>query len=92
MVKRYKKLFCLKSLLTFLFLILLIDFFHTEKNIQANHICPACHFQNSTLAIDQINFFHLPQLYILEILKTVESFHYSQDCFLNPTSRSPPQI
>jgi hypothetical protein len=92
MVKRYKKLFCLKFLLTFLFLIVFINFFHTEKNIQSNHFCPACHFQNSTLATNQINFFHLPQLHLLEILRTLESYHYSQNCFLNPTSRSPPQI
>jgi hypothetical protein len=92
MVTRYKKFLCLEFLLIFLFLILFINFFHTEKTGQSNHFCPACHFQNSTLAIDQINFFHPPQLYFLEVLKAIESYHYSQNCFLNPTSRSPPQI
>ncbi len=92
MIKKYKKLFCLKFLLTFLFLILSINFFHTEKNIQPNHFCPACHFQDSTLATDQINFFHLPQLCLLEILKKFESFYYWQVFFIDSTSRSPPQI
>ncbi len=92
MVKRHKKLLCLKSLLIFLFLTLFINFFHTEKTVQPNHFCPACHFLNSTLATNQINFFHLPQLYLLEILKKIESFNYWQVFFIDSTSRSPPQI
>lgn len=86
------KLFNLAFLFIFLLLNLFINFFHTEKNFQPNHFCPACHFQNSTLTTNQINFFHLPQLYLLEILKKFESFNYWQVCFLDPTSRSPPQI
>jgi low temperature requirement protein LtrA len=76
----------------FLSITLFINFFHTENTIQPNHNCPACQFQNSTLATNQINFFHLPQLVLLETLKTFEIFHYSNLCFINPTSRSPPNF
>jgi len=92
MNKRYKKYFNLAFLLTYLFLTLFINFFHTEKNIKSDHSCPACHFQNSTLTTNHINFFCLPQLSLLELLKTNESINYWQIYFADPTSRSPPQI
>jgi hypothetical protein len=86
------KLFNLAFLFIFLLISLFINFFHTEKNIQPNHFCPACHFQNSTLTTNQIHFFHMPQLYLMEILQTFESSNSRQTFFLDPTSRSPPQI
>jgi len=92
MIKKHKSLFHLIFLSTFLSLTLFINFFHTEKNVRSSDFCPACHFQNSTLTTTQINFFHLPQLSLLEILKTFESFNYKEIYFIEPTSRSPPQI
>jgi hypothetical protein len=86
------KLFNLAFLFIFLLISLFINFFHTEKTTKGNDNCPACHFQNSSLTTSQINFFHMPQLYLLDILKTFESFNYWQIFFLDPTSRSPPQI
>jgi hypothetical protein len=86
------KLLNLSFLLVFLFTTLFINFFHTDKTVLSKDNCPACNFQHSTLATSQIHFFQLPQLYLLEPLKTFYSFSYSKTSYLNPTSRSPPQI
>jgi len=79
-------------LVIFLFVSLFINFFHCEKKVRSSHFCPACQFQNSTLATNQINFFQLPQLALLEILKSFESFQYNQIYFVPPASRSPPLV
>lgn len=92
MVNKYKKLLNLAFLIIFLSLILSINFFHIDKTLTCNNSCPACHFLNSTFTTNQINFFHLPQLFLLEIVQSFESFHYKQILFTNPLSRSPPQI
>ncbi len=92
MAKKYFKSFHLVFLFIFLLLNLIINFFHCEKNVRSRDFCPACHFQSSTLTTTSINFFHIPQLHFIEILKTFESVPY-QEIFLNhPNSRSPPQI
>lgn len=92
MTKKYKKRANVIFLFLFLGVILFINFFHTEKDIQNNKDCPACHFQNSTLTTSQINFFHLPQLYLLETIKTFDSFNYEELFYIEPASRSPPII
>jgi len=89
MVNKYKKLLDLAFLIIFLSLILFINFFHTDKTLTCNNSCPACHFLNSAFATSQIDFFHLPQLSLLEIIQTFESFHYIQISITNPLSRSP---
>jgi hypothetical protein len=83
-VKKYRVRFSLVFLFLFLSVTLCINFFHTESSINPNHNCP--------IATNQIAFFHLPQLTLLEMLKTFEAFHYNSLCFVNPTSRSPPQV
>lgn len=88
--RKLHPIFNLAFLALFFIITLSINFFHTEDSLQSNHNCPACQFQNSTFATSQINFFHLPQLVLLEALKTLENFHYSHLFFINPTSRSPP--
>ena len=92
MILKCKKPFNFIFLFTFLFITLFINFFHTEKNVQPNHLCPACHFLNSTLTTSQINFFHLPQLSSLGALRLFESFQYKQIFIVHASSRSPPQI
>ena len=92
MSKVQKKYSNLIFLFFFLAVTLFINFFHTEHALQASNACPACRFQNSTLATSQIHFFHLPQLSLLETLKTFETFHHNQLFFITPSSRSPPQI
>ena len=86
------KLLNLSFLLFFLIITLFINFFHTDKTVLSKDNCPACNFQHSALATSQIHFFQLPQLYLLEPLKTFYSFSYQEISYLNPTSRSPPQI
>ena len=92
MSKAQKKYSNIIFLFAFLAVTLFINFFHTEHAVQTNNTCPACHFQNSTLTTSQINFFHLPQLSLLETLKTFETFNQDQLFFITPASRSPPQI
>jgi len=92
MLNNSKKLLNLAFLIIFLSLIVFINFLHTEKTLTCNNFCPACHFLNSTFATSQINFFHLPPLYLLETIQAFESFHYKQISIINPLSRSPPQI
>jgi len=92
MIKKHKKLFNIAFLLAFLFVTLLINFSHCEKKVHSSPFCPACHFQNSTLATNQINFCQLPPLFILETLDSYESFQYKHIFFIHPTSRSPPLV
>lgn len=92
MVKGHKKYFNLAFLLTFLFIILFINFFHSENTLARNDNCPACHFQNSSLTTSQINFFHLPPPSVLGIFKSFESFSYTYIFIIDPSSRSPPQV
>lgn len=77
-------------LIIFLSTTLFINYFHTETCLHTNNTCPACHFQSSTQATSQINFFLLPQLALLEILKTVEVFQYDYLICVEPNSRAPP--
>jgi len=90
MTRKYRNYFNLVFLFIFLGLILSINYFHIEDTLQKSDSCPACQFQNSTLATAQIDFFHLPQLSVLEIIKVFESFHIQQLVFITHSSRSPP--
>jgi len=92
MVRRYIKTLNIIFLFTFFSFILLINFLHTEKTINDTSACPACHFQNSTLTTNQINFFHLPQLQLISQLKCFEASPSYQILLITPSSRSPPQI
>lgn len=92
MSKIQKKYSIIIFLFAFLAVTLFINFFHTEHGLQTSNTCPACHFQNSSLTTNQINFFHLPQLSLLETLKTFETSNHNQFFFITPASRSPPQI
>lgn len=91
MTRKYRKYFNIAFLLIFLGLTLSINYIHTEDTLQRSDSCPACHFQNSTMATAQIDFFHLPQLSVLEIIKVFESFHIQLLVSITPSSRSPPQ-
>jgi len=89
---KFNKLFNIVFLFIFLSLTLFINFFHTGKNIHEDKCCPACHFLNSTLATNLMTCFYLPQLTLLEMLRTFEFFHYDQPHLILPLSRSPPQV
>jgi len=91
-MNRIPKTYC--SLVLFLFFLLatlFISYCHTEKGPQSGNSCPACHFQNSTIATCPINFFLLPQLTLLDILRTFEIFQYDYLMCVEPKSRAPPQ-
>ena len=92
MTRRYRRYFNTAFLSIFFLLTLSINYFHTENDINCSNFCPACQFQNSTLATATIPFFHLPQLNILRILRIFESSSIHQLFFISPSSRSPPQI
>ncbi len=77
-------------LFIFLSLTLAINFTHTEDTLKRNDNCPACQFQYSTMMTAQIDFFHLPQLLVLDSLKIFESRGLSLLFFVTPSSRSPP--
>ena len=91
MSRKQRDILIFAILSLFLLPTLFINFFHTEKNIHGSNACPACHFQNSTLATSQIPFFLLPQLTLLEILNALEVFQYKYLICVEPTSRAPPQ-
>jgi len=74
----------------FLALTLFINFFHTDHSVSSSKTCPACQFQNSTLTTSQINFFQIPQLYMLDSLNICENSIGDQIYLISPASRSPP--
>ncbi len=82
----------LSILLAFLFITLGINFFHSETNLSPSHSCPACHFQNSALTTAQVNIFILPQLELIDTLKTISDAQYHQIYYIQPSSRSPPLV
>jgi len=92
MISRKRRIFNLAFLFIFLCLTLFINFFHTEEVITDTDNCPACQFQNSSITTSQINFFFLPPP---RIMGNLEVF-YLVDChsvfFIEPSSRSPPEI
>jgi hypothetical protein len=90
MAKSCKKQYNIAFLFIFLFLILAINYFHTEDTLKRNDNCPACQFQHSTLMTAQIHFFHLPLLLPLESLRIFNSSAPGNLFFVNPSSRSPP--
>ncbi len=69
-----------------------IYFSHTEKYIHSTDTCVACHFQNSTLVTSQINFFCLPPLFLLGVLRIIKSYQYNYLSYIDSASRSPPCI
>lgn len=71
---------------------LAINFLHTETTVSSNDNCPACHFQNSSIATQQVYTFFIPQPAISGILKKFEFFHYTYLYVIDPNSRAPPKI
>jgi hypothetical protein len=87
-----KESFLLIAFLVVFFAVsLLINFFHTEKTIFHKDNCPACNFLNSTFATGQINFFQIPELFFIDIIKTSLSFHLKETFLISSCGRSPPQ-
>jgi hypothetical protein len=89
-IGRKKRLSHLLFLFVFLSAILFTNFLHIEKTPRDNNLCPACHFQVSSAATSTINFFHVPQLCFLEVLKTLETVRYRRVFSLDVSPRGPP--
>ena len=95
MSSKQMKRFTLVFLLSFLFLILFIDFLHTEQCFAAKSPCPACRYQSSTPTSSQSflsNCYHQPRLVVVEVLSMSDSPHYRQSFYGDAASRAPPQI
>ena len=90
MISKRRPFFHMFFLGVFLTLTLFINFFHTEHSRGGTDTCPACQFHNSTLTTNQIDFFQIPQLFVLDMLRISEFFTGDQARLLTPSSRSPP--
>jgi len=88
--RKHTKIAGFLSLALFLLLTLFINFLHTEDSLQASKSCPACHFQNSTLATNPTPFFLLPRLALLEMLKILDALCINSPAYIESASRSPP--
>jgi len=92
MILNKRNLVVFASLLIFLVLTLGIDLLHTEKTCQESKDCPACHFQNSIYMTAQIDFYHHPELSLIELLKARQPVPYHDLSYTPPSSRSPPSF
>ncbi len=90
MTIKKKNLIVFASLLVFFILILGINFLHTEKTPQESEDCPACHFQNSIFMTAQIDFYHHPELSLIEIFTSCQIIPYHNLIYIKPSTRSPP--
>ena len=91
MARSHRNEFNIAFLFVFLFLTLVINYFHTEVTLKRCENCPACQFLYSTMMTAQIHFFHLPQLLPLESLSIFQSSALCDLFFIATSSRSPPQ-
>ncbi|MCD6517525.1 MAG: hypothetical protein J7L72_08950 [Candidatus Aminicenantes bacterium] len=90
MIIKKKNLTVFASLFVFFILTLGIHFCHTEKTPQESKDCPACHFQNSIFMTAKINFYHQPELALIEILTSCQIISYHNLIYIKPSTRSPP--
>lgn len=79
-------------ILIFLFISLFIHCFHTEKTLTGKDNCPACNFQNSSLATGYIYFFYIPDLIFKDIIKPNKTSHLREVFISSALSRSPPFV
>jgi len=92
MAKLKGSFFIFLLLFCFISTTLFANFLHMEKCVKTSDSCPVCNFQNSTFSTDLTPAFILPQLALLESLKTIETPLYCQPYLVIPSSRSPPLI
>jgi hypothetical protein len=92
MMNHFKKFHHLICLGLFLSTVLFINFFHTEETLCTDDDCPACNFLSSAVATGQIDFFHLPQLSLLETVQIFYKIEFKQVFLIHPISRSPPEM
>ena len=66
----------LAILVLFLGVTLLINFAHTEKTPRGSQDCPACHFQNSSLATQAMPCLFLPSIAFIQIVEAAAATEY----------------
>jgi hypothetical protein len=76
--------------LLFLFVLLTINFFHTEKSITPCDTCPACQFQHSSLSVGPALPVQLPPLFLIAIIHCPDSLQRTPILWRSLASRSPP--
>lgn len=91
MARRGWSFLFLSVFLSFLLATLLVNFFHTEKSLDSNGSCPACHLQKTALAEGLTLAVILPRLTLVEILPIREAQPKQSSAFFDLVSRSPPQ-
>ncbi len=77
-------------LLGFLFILLSVNFFHTEKGPGTNETCPACHFQQSSLSLGPTLPVQLPSLCLIAVLLGMDFSFIAPVSTCDFVSRSPP--
>lgn len=70
---------------------LLINFAHTERTLHSSSDCPACHFQNSSLATQVTPCLFLPRIAFIEVVEAAVSSEYRYLAAIDLSSRGPPQ-
>jgi hypothetical protein len=90
MQRRGQKLLAFNFLWIFLLILLTVNFFHTEKNLDHSGSCPACHFQISSLSLTPILPVQLPALLLVETLSCLDSSVNAAVFVIDRVSRSPP--
>ncbi|MBM3285627.1 MAG: hypothetical protein FJY81_07110 [Candidatus Aminicenantes bacterium] len=75
---------------SFLLTLLLVNFFHTEKDPRHSSSCPACHLQQTSLAVSLAPVLYLPQPVLLEILASSDWLPEKSAFVIDLASRSPP--
>jgi hypothetical protein len=90
MEQRGKKFLAFNILWVFLFVLLTVNFFHTEKNPENCGCCPACHFQESSLSLTPSLPVQLPALLLVETLSCLDSSVNAVVFVSDRVSRSPP--
>jgi hypothetical protein len=81
----------LLTLLTLFVSVVLADYHHSEKSCKADPACPACRFQNSSLTVSTVHFFHLPGLRFLAFVEPGLEPAEIDAAPVAPSSRAPPQ-
>ncbi len=90
MVYRKSGVFAIGVFLFFLFVLLTVNFFHTEKNLNSSESCPACHFQQSSLSVGPALPVQLPPLCLIAILPYMDLSQKTPVFSISLASRSPP--
>jgi hypothetical protein len=89
-MKKKRLLLSLLFLSIFFSVTLFANFFHTERTVDDNDNCPACHFLNSTFLTTQIHLFHLPPLTSEGLVETFSLSSYVSSAVALFLTRAPP--